>query len=89
MIAVLMNPAGGVVDRRRSAGDDEKTSAKVGHQVTPTFLIELQPFENRPDSVWNPTFLPAGRDGFRGRATWAPEFRRKPPQSDRIEHKMR
>ena len=89
VIAVLIDPAGGVVDRGRSAGDYEKTSAKVGRQVTSAFLIELQPFENRPDSLWNPAFLPARRDGFRGRATLAPEFRRKPPQSDGIERKMR
>ena len=31
VIAVLIQPAGGAVDRRRGAGDDEKTSAKVGH----------------------------------------------------------
>ena len=58
MIAVLIDPAGGVVDRGGVAGDYEKTSAKVGHQITPAVLIELQAFENRPDSVWDPAFLP-------------------------------
>jgi len=38
---------GGVVDRRGSAGDYEQPSAKVGHQITPAVLIELQPLQNR------------------------------------------
>ena len=58
VIAVLMDPAGGAIDRGGSTGDHEEPSAKAGHQITPAFLIELQPFENRPDSVWNPALLP-------------------------------
>ena len=57
-MAVLIDPAGGVVDRRGSAGDYEEPSAKVGHQITPAVLIKLQPLQNRLDRVGDPVRLP-------------------------------
>ena len=46
-MAVLIDPAGGVVDRVGSAGDYEEPSAKVGHQITLSFSIELQPLQDQ------------------------------------------
>ena len=44
---MLMDPAAGAVDRGGSTGDYEEPLAKAGHQITPAFLIELQPLQNR------------------------------------------